>query len=525
MKTVTAPMQAHLQEGSTTLTTCWKITRTDGQEFHYTELDEDITYENDVYKSAAGFNKSAIQSSATFSVDKLEVTGFLRDDGITDEEIRNGAFDYASVEVFMVNYMNLSMGKIRLRAGWFGEVRTTGSGAFLVELRGLVDMLQVKIGNTYLPECRVDLGSTKCGIKLVPEERQGGKTYKVGDRVVWPVELDEFIGARNFPELVDINSTPNHWSTDGIKSNLDVTAAKGPKFIRASTTSGVNSGAACPVRFADLGFTQADVDSQKYKVTFRFKYYKFTAMARGHARIGCQEQYFGTGIYTPLTDEYFTLEPVPPKRIWVQGEVSIDVHPATDRFIVSVQADTFSNGISTICFDDFDFVISLRDEQVSSFAQYGGVEFECMTEGKTAQVAPVFTTDGLDVPDGTLIWRSTTPKYTFLRELTADMTATNSLKIDPVPEAWENFFDWGVLRFLTGENAGRAMEIQNYNPTTGVIKLALPLPYRGLTGDLISIQAGCNKTTTSCKLFNNILNFRGHPRVPGQGQYFKIAGM
>ena len=68
------------------------------------------------------------------------------------------------------------------------------------------------------------------------------------------------------------------------------------------------------------------------------------------------------------------------------------------------------------------------------------------------------------------------------------------------------------------------MEIADYNVATGNIKLALPLPYQGLTGDLISIQAGCNKTLKACKLFENVLNFRGHPRVPGQGQYFKVAG-
>ncbi len=117
MKTVSVAMDAHLKQGATTLTTCWKITRTDGREFFYTELDRDIPFEGEVYKSAAGFNKSAITSSATFAVDKMEVTGFLRDDGITDDEIRNGAFDHAKVEVFMVNYEDASMGKIRLRAG------------------------------------------------------------------------------------------------------------------------------------------------------------------------------------------------------------------------------------------------------------------------------------------------------------------------------------------------------------------------------------------------------------------------
>ena len=67
MKSVTTAMDAHLKQGATTLTTCWIITRTDGQTFYYTELDEDVTFEGNVYKSAAGFNKSAITSSASFA--------------------------------------------------------------------------------------------------------------------------------------------------------------------------------------------------------------------------------------------------------------------------------------------------------------------------------------------------------------------------------------------------------------------------------------------------------------------------
>lgn len=521
MKTVTLAMANHLKEGSTTLTTCWKIVRTDGKEFFYTELDEDFEFEGNQYKSAAGFNKSAITSSATFAVDKLEVTGFLRDDGITDEEIRNGAFDYARVEVFMINYENHGAGKIKLRAGWFGEVRTTGSGAFMVELRGLIDQLQVKIGDTYLPECRVDLGSPKCGIKLAPDLRAGGTSYDLGQRMIWPVVAADYVPDKHFPELLDPNDLTKWNSTVRKRGDINCTPVIGPIMLGVQASPGAGRQRYQQIlTFADVGMTPEMVASGLYKVTFSLKYYRQSSAAKGGIRMACQ-----TNSDIAYTD--YLIEALPPKRKWVRATATVDVHPSSTRFAVSIFADPDprGNSISVMRFDDLDFYVSLKGEQITSFASYGGVEFECIQKGKTSVVAPVFGgVVGEEVTDGSVVWRAVTPKYTHLRTLTTNMAFTNKLSVDPLPEEWPDFYDWGVVKFLTGENAGRAMEIANYNSSNGVIQLALPLPYRGMIGDVVSIQPGCNKTLKACKLFENVVNFRGHPRVPGQGQYFKVAG-
>lgn len=523
MKSISLAMENHLKEGATSLTTCWRITRTDGKEFFYTELDEDVDFEGNKYKSAAGFNKSAITSSATFAVDKLEVTGFLRDDGITDEEIRNGAFDYAQVEVFMINYENKDAGKIRLRAGWFGEVRTTGSGAFMVELRGLVDQLQVKIGGTYLPECPVDLGSPKCGIKLVPEVRRGGSSYEVGDRMVWPVENIDYIPDRHYPELLDPNNLSLWNSTVRKRGDINCDPVIGPTMLGVGSAPGTGMQRyQQPVTLSDLGVTPEMIASGLYKVVFAAKYYRLSSASTGGLRIACQ-----SGSNLDITTEDFIIQQVPPRRKWVQAKVEIDIHPNTARFAASIYAnqDPKGNSVSNMRFDDLDIYVAYREDQISGFAAYGGVEFECIQKGKTSATPPVFEgTIGQQIVDGEVTWLTVAPKYTHLRTLTEDMTSTTRLVIDPAPETWEDFYDWGIVRFLTGDNAGRSMEISNYNVTTGVVRLALPLPYQGKSGDLISISAGCNKTTKSCKLFENILNYRGHPRVPGQGQYFKVAG-
>lgn len=528
MKTVSPAMAQHLAQGATTLTTCWKIERTDGAKFFYTELDEDLTYQGDVYKSAAGFNKSAITSSATFAVDKLEVTGFLRDDGISDEEIRNGAFDHAKVQVFMVNYMDLSMGDIKLRSGWFGEVRTTGSGAFLVELRGLVDQLQVKVGRTYLPECGVDLGSPKCGIKLIPELRSAGGYYSQGDRIVWPVGVPDYVGSKHYPQLVDPN-IDGVWPTNNLrKQTINVTPYKGPTMVRCGTSISSPSTLSKAFPFASVEFSEAKAASGLYEVEFRARAYRMSSSTKGRIAVVCQRESVSPGFFLDITTQEVVIPDKPPHRKWVEYVATLDVHPDTDRFLVRLIADPDPTGKTTsdVYFDDLDFAIKLKSEQISAFASYGGIEFEAQTSGKTTTSDVTFDPIlDAETIDGTVTWKAVLPKYTFLRTLTADMTATNRLKIDPIAMAWTNFFDWGVVKFLSGENAGRAMEIQNYNESTGDVRLALPIPYQGKAGDIISVQAGCNKTKKNCILFDNVLNFRGFDRIPGQGQYFKIAGM
>ncbi len=72
------------------------------------------------------------------------------------------------------------------------------------------------------------------------------------------------------------------------------------------------------------------------------------------------------------------------------------------------------------------------------------------------------------------------------------------------------------------------MEIKEYIYTSGIggqLTLALPLPYPMLTGDAYSLTKGCDKTIATCfSRFNNVVNFRGEPLVPGLDRMLETAG-
>lgn len=165
MKSVGASLLAHMQGEVTTLCTCWKVTRTDGQVFGFTDHSENLTISGITYSASTGYTATAIKSTSALNVDNLDVQGALDSSTITDGDLLAGLWDFATVEIFLVNYADTSMGSMNLRKGNIGNVQT-GRGAFVTELRGMMQRLQQAVGRLIMPACNADLGDARCGVNL-----------------------------------------------------------------------------------------------------------------------------------------------------------------------------------------------------------------------------------------------------------------------------------------------------------------------------------------------------------------------
>lgn len=76
------------------------------------------------------------------------------------------------------------------------------------------------------------------------------------------------------------------------------------------------------------------------------------------------------------------------------------------------------------------------------------------------------------------------------------------------------FFAFGTVTWDTGANAGTTQDVRTFSP--GVVTLGLPAPYAIAPGDTYTIVAGCDRQVGTCvKHFNNVVNFRGEPYIPG----------
>ncbi|OYW14040.1 MAG: hypothetical protein B7X02_00915 [Rhodospirillales bacterium 12-54-5] len=165
MQTIPTALANHLAQEVTTLATCWKITRTDGQVFRFTDHDVDITIGAEIYSAKSGITPTAVSSQLGLSTDNLELDGLLSDGSLQEADILSGKFDHAAVSIFMVNYTSPSDGTLPLKSGWLGEVKLQG-GKFVAEIRGLTAALQQSIGQVYTATCRAKLGDVRCGVNL-----------------------------------------------------------------------------------------------------------------------------------------------------------------------------------------------------------------------------------------------------------------------------------------------------------------------------------------------------------------------
>lgn len=165
MKTIPIALQAHYESGSTTLAMIWKITRTDGLVFGFTDHDEPIPFGGTTYRPTSAFDASAVSTRGELNVDNLEAVGLLDDDGIAAEDIDAGLWDGAAIEIRRVNWADLSMGAEIVRVGEIGQVQRK-RGQYIAEMRGLMQKLQNNIGRTVAPSCDAVLGDARCGIDL-----------------------------------------------------------------------------------------------------------------------------------------------------------------------------------------------------------------------------------------------------------------------------------------------------------------------------------------------------------------------
>jgi uncharacterized phage protein (TIGR02218 family) len=97
------------------------------------------------------------------------------------------------------------------------------------------------------------------------------------------------------------------------------------------------------------------------------------------------------------------------------------------------------------------------------------------------------------------------------------MSATASFTADGLDAFDDGWFTAGKLTFTGGANAGLAIEVKSHRKVTAValdLWQAMPEPIEA--GDAFTVTAGCDKRFSTCHdRFNNVVNFRGFPHIPG----------
>lgn len=165
MKPISSEFQAHLDSGLTTIASCCKITRTDGENIYLTDHVNDLSVDGELYVSAFGFTSSEVDTKSDLSTSNMEIVALIDSPKISSRDILVGLFDGAKVEFFVINYCDLSMGKIHHPAGIIGDI-TIENGRFTAGMIGIIDKLSQYYGSTTSENCPADLGDDDCGVDM-----------------------------------------------------------------------------------------------------------------------------------------------------------------------------------------------------------------------------------------------------------------------------------------------------------------------------------------------------------------------
>lgn len=174
MKRIPIALKNHLDTGATTWCYLMRVAcvgQFSGRVYGFTSLDVDVTYDDGagaiVYRAGDGFTPSKFQSEASFGVDNAEMTGWVTDSGITQQEILAGLFDSAEVSVYRINYSDPQPRSHEVvEYGAFGDAKI-GRYSWRCEFRSLKQIAKQPYINLYSRTCRAQYGDAKCTLPLV----------------------------------------------------------------------------------------------------------------------------------------------------------------------------------------------------------------------------------------------------------------------------------------------------------------------------------------------------------------------
>ena len=100
----------------------------------------------------------------------------------------------------------------------------------------------------------------------------------------------------------------------------------------------------------------------------------------------------------------------------------------------------------------------------------------------------------------------------------ADVNATSGFSASGLGDYADGWFTAGRLAWTGGANEGQAVEVKSHRVEGDVVTFELwqAMPEPLTAGDAFVVTAGCDKYFDSCVAkFNNAVNFRGFPHIPG----------
>lgn len=534
MKDIAPELLSRIQRGVTTLCTCISIRRRDGVTYYFTDHDEPVPYGGVSYVPYNSFARTAIDGTSDLDVSGMELRGILSSAAVARADIAAGKFNFAEVEVAILDYETPDIGRAVMRTGWLGEIIMNEDDTFQAEVRGLSQVYTYRIGEAYTPECRADLGDSRCRVPVAPVEWEPGMLVRRGDHVIYKigsaidyVNLSFENGSFEDDTPVTPRRAPTGWTTYGptdarwdfrsSTNGLD-NAKLGSRFVVHVNSGGLTSAEIGMYQQMNLEAQGVDldaIDTGLCRLTSSVWIAATNGKTRGRFRISTQDV---NGVETPLYDSGVreTRE-----DLWTQDtgckDIIIPAGARTLKFDLSGSKRTSSP--TGVAFDGIAGAINYPDGTWGSADEYGNVAYRAQNPGTTGATAPAFTTlIGAEFTDNDITW--VTVQGVNTTGYVGSVAASNITFTPSALAGAAGRYDGGLLTWETGQNAGQSQEVKTW--AGGRITFFQRPFFAMKSGDRFTIRPGCDKRRSTCgDTFDNIFNFRGEPDVPGQDEYMK----
>lgn len=166
MKNISPELLAALGQDLTKLCRLWALTKPTGEVLRYTDHHSDITFEGNVYSAQNAFSATATQLTSNSLSSDVDVSVVLGSTGIDYQQLERGIYDNAPFELSMVNYSDLSAGKIVLLNGNVRNVTLVNKIAARLSLGPNTDKITKSVCEIYTAYCRAGFGDARCKVDL-----------------------------------------------------------------------------------------------------------------------------------------------------------------------------------------------------------------------------------------------------------------------------------------------------------------------------------------------------------------------
>ena len=165
-------LKTHLSSEITSVCHCWRLTRADGVVLGFTDHDQVLMVDGQLYEPSSGFNRSEARNTLGLAAGSIDIEGALSSDRLREEDIAAGLYDGARVETLLVNWRSPA-DFVAIRKATIGKI-TRADNRLVAELQGAFHALDQPGGRYVRRSCDAEVGDARCGVALTGSFRGTG---------------------------------------------------------------------------------------------------------------------------------------------------------------------------------------------------------------------------------------------------------------------------------------------------------------------------------------------------------------